>query len=290
MKDYYYILGVSYNATQDEIKLAYRKLSKKFHPDLNLGEVFFEERFKEIQEAYEVLSDNQKRNIYNYKLITIQDENHIKVEKEKEFKNKEEKLKREEAEFQKQKQEFEKLIREQENRKQHEKSEQKQEKIINEKKDSYESIKINEGLQKGKKHNSNRQNVTGDQVVIKQIVLPFSKELSFVNKFISSCMITIFSVLYIFGFCLMITNEYYLQDLFVIVLIILILFSLLGFLIILFGSTILIFMYKFSKNVYLENSYKILIKDLTKSFKFVAPLILGSAGIFVFVDILKNHK
>jgi curved DNA-binding protein CbpA len=65
MKDYYYILGIKKEATADEIKKAYRKLSLKFHPDKNDGDEFFTERFKEIQEAYETLSDTQKRNRYD---------------------------------------------------------------------------------------------------------------------------------------------------------------------------------------------------------------------------------
>lgn len=65
MKDYYYILGITENATKQEIRTAYRKLSKKFHPDMNDGDSFFESRFKEINEAYEVLSDEIQRNIYN---------------------------------------------------------------------------------------------------------------------------------------------------------------------------------------------------------------------------------
>jgi hypothetical protein len=65
MKDYYYILGISKNATSEEIKKAYRKLSMKYHPDKNQGDPFFEDRFKAILEAYEVLSDGGKRNAYN---------------------------------------------------------------------------------------------------------------------------------------------------------------------------------------------------------------------------------
>lgn len=65
MKDYYYILGIELDANEKEIKKAYRKLSLKFHPDKNQGDVFFEKRFKEIQEAYETLSDKSKRRIYN---------------------------------------------------------------------------------------------------------------------------------------------------------------------------------------------------------------------------------
>jgi DnaJ-domain-containing protein 1 len=68
MKDYYYILGVDSNATDEDIKTAYRKLSKKFHPDANNGEPFFEERFKAIQEAYETLSDPGKRSAYDLEL------------------------------------------------------------------------------------------------------------------------------------------------------------------------------------------------------------------------------
>jgi curved DNA-binding protein CbpA len=64
-KDYYYILGVARNASQDEIKKAYRKLSTKFHPDKNDGDKFFEERFKDINEAYETLVDDGKRKIYD---------------------------------------------------------------------------------------------------------------------------------------------------------------------------------------------------------------------------------
>ncbi|MBK9726918.1 MAG: DnaJ domain-containing protein [Saprospiraceae bacterium] len=55
MKDYYYILGVPKDATKDDIKTAYRKLSLKFHPDKNPGDAYFEERFKDILEAYEYL-------------------------------------------------------------------------------------------------------------------------------------------------------------------------------------------------------------------------------------------
>jgi curved DNA-binding protein CbpA len=68
LKDYYYILGLSRNATNDEIKTAYRKLSIKFHPDKNSGDKFFEERFKDILEAYETLSNDAKRKIYDNKL------------------------------------------------------------------------------------------------------------------------------------------------------------------------------------------------------------------------------
>lgn len=64
-RDYYEVLGVGRNASEDEIKKAYRKLSKKYHPDLNPGDKSAEEKFKEINEAYEVLSDPQKRAAYD---------------------------------------------------------------------------------------------------------------------------------------------------------------------------------------------------------------------------------
>ncbi len=64
-KDYYKVLGVQRNASQDDIKKAFRKLARKHHPDVNPGDKKAEERFKEINEAYEVLSDPEKRQKYD---------------------------------------------------------------------------------------------------------------------------------------------------------------------------------------------------------------------------------
>lgn len=64
-KDYYKILGVSKNADQKEIRSAYRKLARKYHPDVNPGDTAAEEKFKEMNEANEVLSDPEKRKKYD---------------------------------------------------------------------------------------------------------------------------------------------------------------------------------------------------------------------------------
>ncbi len=64
-KDYYEILGVKRNASADEIRKAYKRLARKYHPDVNPGDKAAEERFKEIQEAYSVLNDPKKRKMYD---------------------------------------------------------------------------------------------------------------------------------------------------------------------------------------------------------------------------------
>ena len=115
MKDYYYILGSPKTASIEEIKKAYKKLALKFHPDQNGGDKFFEERFKDIQEAYEILSDVDKRKQYDLawtifqkgKGADFQNKNSGTAENEKE-----------KQEFEKAKQEFEQRQRKFENEKQ----------------------------------------------------------------------------------------------------------------------------------------------------------------------------
>jgi len=64
-RDYYEVLGIQKGATADEIKKAYKKQAKKYHPDMNPGDKAAEEKFKEVNEAYAVLSDEEKKNMYD---------------------------------------------------------------------------------------------------------------------------------------------------------------------------------------------------------------------------------
>ncbi|OGW32448.1 MAG: hypothetical protein A2X59_10990 [Nitrospirae bacterium GWC2_42_7] len=100
MKNYYYILGVHNSATVQEIKSAYRKLAVRLHPDKNSGDKFFEERFKDIKEAYETLSDDLTKNNYDIKLrLHSRGVNHDELKKYQDLlkrKYKEELKKREE--------------------------------------------------------------------------------------------------------------------------------------------------------------------------------------------------
>src|SRR6184192_1483693 len=64
-RDLYEVLGVKKNASEEEIKKAYRKLAREFHPDRNPGDKKAEGKFKEVQEAYDVLSDQTKRSQYD---------------------------------------------------------------------------------------------------------------------------------------------------------------------------------------------------------------------------------
>ena len=64
-RDYYEVLGVARNADDAAIKKAYRKLAKKYHPDMNKDNPSAEEKFKEVTEAYNILSDKEKRKLYD---------------------------------------------------------------------------------------------------------------------------------------------------------------------------------------------------------------------------------
>ena len=64
-RDYYEVLGISKHADEKEIKRAYRKLAKKYHPDSNPGDAQAEKNFKEVTEAYNILSDDKKRKLYD---------------------------------------------------------------------------------------------------------------------------------------------------------------------------------------------------------------------------------
>ena len=64
-KDYYEVLGINKNADDKAIKKAYRKLAKKYHPDINPGDANAEAKFIEVTEAYEILSNPEKRKLYD---------------------------------------------------------------------------------------------------------------------------------------------------------------------------------------------------------------------------------
>ena len=70
-RDYYEVLGVDKNATEDQIKKAYRTIAIKYHPDRNPGNKEAEEKFKEAAEAYDVLHDPQKRQQYEDSMVQV---------------------------------------------------------------------------------------------------------------------------------------------------------------------------------------------------------------------------
>ena len=74
-RDYYEVLGVDKSASEDEIKRAYKKMARKYHPDLNPDNKEAEEKFKEVNEAYEVLSDSDKKERYDQIGIAGEDPN-----------------------------------------------------------------------------------------------------------------------------------------------------------------------------------------------------------------------
>jgi curved DNA-binding protein CbpA len=86
MKNHYQTLGLRFGANEEEVKTSYRKLALKFHPDKNDGDLFFSERFNDLQEAYEVLSHVQKRKIYDKVWVSFFDyENNYSIVGEKEL-------------------------------------------------------------------------------------------------------------------------------------------------------------------------------------------------------------
>src|SRR5947209_19874976 len=64
-QDYYKTLGIGRDASDEDIRKAYRRLARKYHPDLNPGDKAAEDRFKSVQEAYDILSDKKKRQMYD---------------------------------------------------------------------------------------------------------------------------------------------------------------------------------------------------------------------------------
>ena len=77
-KNYYHILGLHRKASKEEIKTAFKKLAVQFHPDKNFGDKNAEEKFKQINEAHSVLSDEQKKLLYDQKLDYASYQNYTK--------------------------------------------------------------------------------------------------------------------------------------------------------------------------------------------------------------------
>jgi curved DNA-binding protein CbpA len=96
MKDYYLILGLAPDCTTDGIKKAYRQMSLKYHPDKNQSDKYFEERFKDINEAYGILNDTEKRKTYDYQRMFFYKNNSNSGD---DLRQKEENLNRREADL-----------------------------------------------------------------------------------------------------------------------------------------------------------------------------------------------
>jgi hypothetical protein len=88
MKDFYYILGLDINCSAVEIGLAYRKLSEKFRPDINQHDTYFENRYREINEAFDVLSDPVRRSKYDAELKKYKAHQAVPVKKKPQAKTK----------------------------------------------------------------------------------------------------------------------------------------------------------------------------------------------------------
>ncbi len=113
MKDYYLILGIEPNDTTEAVKKAYRLMSQKYHPDKNQGDKYFEERFKDINEAYNILSNIESRKTYDYQRLTYyqkykngkaddqstDNKNNYNKTKEEDLRRREEKVKEKEREL-----------------------------------------------------------------------------------------------------------------------------------------------------------------------------------------------
>ncbi|WP_298360763.1 J domain-containing protein [Runella sp.] len=151
MKNYYGILGVTNNASIAEIKDAYRKLSKKFHPDKNEGDKFFEEMFKSIQEAYSTLSDEQKRKDYDMRFKNFTNSSSYQEAAQEALRKEAERLRKEREQFTRQQFEFaqEALRREAEIlKKDRELFEQQQTNFRNKPKESDNYSKVYEAIKK----------------------------------------------------------------------------------------------------------------------------------------------
>ncbi|WP_323756376.1 J domain-containing protein [Roseivirga sp.] len=101
LKNYYQILGLNFSASEKEIKQAYRAYALKFHPDKQNGDKFFEERFKEIKEAYDVLGNIRTRSSYDIQLKNSNSFSHTSSNslKEQELREREERISKKEADL-----------------------------------------------------------------------------------------------------------------------------------------------------------------------------------------------